>query len=47
MNNVDTSIFASAPVEEGFRYRIFWNTIIKWKDINNPQSSDVPTGIFN
>lgn len=47
MNNVDTSVFASAAVEEGLDTAIFWNTICKWKDINSPQSSDVPVGIFN
>jgi hypothetical protein len=47
MNNVDTSIFAGAPVEEGLDTAMNWACAIKWKDINNPQSSDVPTGIFN
>jgi hypothetical protein len=47
MNNVDTSIFAGAPVEEGLDSAVNWACAIKWKDINNPQSSDVPTGIFN
>lgn len=47
MNNVNTSIFAGAPVEEGLDSAINWATQIKWKDINNPQSSNVPVGIFN
>ena len=47
MNNVDTSIFAGAPVEEGLDSAINWACQIKWKDINNPQSSDVPTDVFN
>lgn len=47
MNNVDVSIFGGAPVEEGLDSAVNWNVTIKWKDINNPQSSDVPTGIFN
>lgn len=47
LNNVDTSIFAGAPVEEGLDTSLNWACTIKWKDINNPKSSDVPTGIFN
>ena len=47
INNVATSIFAGAPVEEGLDSQVNWACTIKWKDINNPQSSDVPTGIFN
>jgi hypothetical protein len=47
LNNVDTSIFAGAPVEEGLDTALNWMSTIKWKDINNPQSSDLPVGIFN
>jgi hypothetical protein len=47
MNNVDTNIFASAPVEEGLDTGVFWNCVSKWKDINSPQSSDVPVGVFS
>ena len=47
INNVDTSIVGGAPVEEGLDSEILWQVAIKWKDINNPKSSDVPTGIFN
>jgi hypothetical protein len=46
LNNVDTSIFAVAPVEEGLDTEIMWNVSIKWKDIKNPKSSNVPTGVF-
>ena len=47
ITNVDASIFAGAPVEEGLDSAVSWSSIIKWKDINNPKSSDVPVGIFN
>lgn len=47
INNVDTSIFGGAPVEEGLDTALDWSVSIKWKDINNPKSSNVPTGIFN
>ena len=47
MNNKDTSISAIATVEEGLDSQILWTCTAKWKDINSPQSSDVPTGIFN
>ena len=47
MNNVNTSVFGSPPVEEGLDSAVNWATTIKWKDINNMQSSDVPVGIFN
>jgi hypothetical protein len=45
-NNVDTSIFATAPVEEGLDTEVMWNVTVKWKDVNLPKSSNVPTGIF-
>jgi hypothetical protein len=47
INNVDTNISAGAPVEEGLDTEVLWSASIKWKDINNPKSSTVPTGIFN
>ena len=47
INNVDCSIVGGAPVEEGLDSAVNWSVIIKWKDINNPKSSNVPVGIFN
>ncbi len=47
INNVNTSIVGGAPIEEGLDTAIEWQVDIKWKDVNQPQSSDVPTGIFN
>lgn len=47
INNVNTSIVGGAPVEEGLDSELVWNITIKWKDINNPKSSNVPVGIFN
>ena len=45
-NNVDTSIFAVPPVEEGLDTELMWNVTVKWKDINNPKTSNVPVGVF-
>lgn len=42
----DTSIYANCPVEEGLDTEFVWQLTIKWRDINNPQTSDVPIGIF-
>ena len=47
INNKEVSIFGGAPVEEGLDSELIWKVKIKWKDINNPKSSNVPTGIFN
>jgi hypothetical protein len=46
LNNVDTSIFAIAAVEEGLDTEIMWNVTIKWKDVNSPKSANVPAGVF-
>lgn len=47
LNNVNTSIVGGSPVEEGLDSNVEWSVDIKWKDINNPKTSDVPNGIFN
>ena len=47
INNVDTSIFGTAPVEEGLDTEVGWTVTVKWRDVKNPRTSNVPTGIFN
>lgn len=46
INNVDTSIYGMVPVEEGLESELLWSVSIKWRDIKNPKTSDVPAGIF-
>ena len=45
---VDTnvSIDAGPTVEEGLDSQADWEVLVKWSDINVPQTSDVPAGIF-
>jgi len=47
INDKDCSIYANVPIEEGLDSEVLWNVDIKWRDFDNPKSSDVPTGIFN
>ena len=47
INNKDCSIHGTPPVEEGLDTSVEWDVNIKWKDINNMKTSDVPTGIFS
>lgn len=47
LNNVDTSIYGTPVVEEGLDTQVGWNATVKWRDLNNPKTSNVPTGIFN
>jgi len=46
INNKDCSIFANVPVEEGLDSEVLWKAMIKWRDRENPKTSDVPAGIF-
>lgn len=47
INNVDCDIYGTAPVEEGLDTQVGWNATVTWRDLNNPKTSNVPTGIFN
>jgi len=42
INNKRISVFGGAPVEEGLDSEMVWKVKIKWKDIKNPKSSNVP-----
>ena len=46
INNVDVSIYANAPVEEGLDTEVLWNVTVKWRDVNNPKTATPPSGIF-
>ena len=47
MVNKDCNFFGGFSVESGLDTSVDWKMSVKWKDINSPQSSDVPTGVFN
>jgi hypothetical protein len=47
INNVNTSIGSGSPAEEGLDSEFNWKIPIKWKELKNPKSSDLPVGIFN
>ena len=44
---VDVSIYARPDVQEGLDTEVDWVVSIKWSEFDNPQTSNVPTGIFN
>ena len=47
INNKDVSIWGTPNVEEGLDTQVLWAVTIKWFDVANMKTSDVPAGIFN
>jgi len=47
INNTDISTTAFPVIEEGLDSQVLWSVTVKWRDINIPQTSGVPAGVFN